>query len=225
MGRNRWVRTALSLFVSAAMVSGARVAAQTGRHLYEQKCGRCHTVVEPDEYSAEEWPGVVRSMKAQAALSQQEYAGIVEYLVSSAGEEGGKSGGGRPVVGGYLYSEYFQTEERTKNFDIHYLSLYANDRIYYFGEFELEHTERGDQDRRSAHAVQSVRRVSRSSAQLHHNQTPGFTRNRSERLEGGRGRSPGLSESQSAKLDRVRPVYRQRSVRWAEPPREQALPR
>ena len=121
---------------------------QVGKTLYDQKCGRCHAVYDPGDYSAGDWAGIVRSMKAQAALTAQEISELIEYLENESGKDPGTSHSQRPVLGGYLYTEYFQTPEETKNFDIHYLAMYvsgwANDDIYYFGEFELEHGGKGD---------------------------------------------------------------------------------
>lgn len=112
--------------------------------LYEMKCGRCHTAFKPGDYSPEDWPGIVRSMRAPAGLTGAQYDSIVEYVVSASGSEGGQtSSSSGPNIGGYLYSEYFQTEQEIKNYDIHYLSVslsgWAKDNIYYMGEFELEH--------------------------------------------------------------------------------------
>ena len=126
----------------AASSPEARASA-SAQLLYEQKCGRCHAAVEPAEYSPEEWPGVVRSMKAQAALSRQEYGEIVAYLTAEAREGGESSASSGPVIGGYLYTEYFQSQEKTRNYDIRYLAFHASgwvtEKVHYFGEFELEH--------------------------------------------------------------------------------------
>lgn len=119
------------------------VIAQQGAFLYETKCGRCHVAFAPEDFPSEEWPGIVRSMKAQAALTVSELETITEYLVSAGGR--GQTGtlSTKATLGGYLYTEYFQTPEKAMNFDIHYLALYAygwvNENIFYFGEFELEH--------------------------------------------------------------------------------------
>ncbi len=125
---------------------------QSGMALYQQKCGRCHTLYNPSDFSAGDWPTIVRSHKADARLSEAEIRTISEYLVGAAGgglsatesysgDQASQSRG--PVIGGYLYTEYFQTPEKAKNFDIHYLNLsisgWANDQINYVGEFELEH--------------------------------------------------------------------------------------
>lgn len=48
------------------------VIAQQGAFLYETKCGRCHVAFAPEDFPSEEWPGIVRSMKAQAALTVSE---------------------------------------------------------------------------------------------------------------------------------------------------------
>lgn len=85
-------------------------------------------------------------MKAQAALTAAEMKTITDYLSdASTGAVGAAQG---PILGGYLYSEFFRTPEQTKNFDIHYLAFsvtgWASENIQYFGEFELEHGGKGD---------------------------------------------------------------------------------
>ena len=120
-------------------------SAQADSALYEAKCGRCHAAYDPSDFSAEEWPGIVRSMRAQAALNIEDEEAITEYLLSLTGEgqDAPATVSHSPSLGGYIYTEYFQTPDRRSNFDIHYLAFYAygwiNDKIYYFGEFELEH--------------------------------------------------------------------------------------
>jgi hypothetical protein len=116
---------------------------QTSETLYKQKCGRCHVAYSPSDYTAKDWPNIVRSMKAQAALTDQEFEYIVEYLLNESDKSPDTSYSQAPTIGGYLYTEYFRSPEKTKNFDIHYLAIYLSgwitDNIYYFGEFELEH--------------------------------------------------------------------------------------
>jgi hypothetical protein len=134
--------------LSAVWIGAAfgNTTAQSGQALYEKKCGRCHVAYDPSEYTAETWPGLVRSMKAQAALTAAEMTEISDYLTTAGA--GAASAANGPIVGGYLYSEYFRTPETSKNFDIHYLTFsvtgWANENIQYFGEFELEHGGKGD---------------------------------------------------------------------------------
>ena len=139
MNNRKFAAGFLSLLLLAA--SAGEVLAQSGRELYEQKCSRCHAAFEPDRFSSLEWPGLVRSMKSQAKLSESEVAEIEGYLVAAA--PGEASAGGSAQLSGYLYTEYFRTEERTKNFDLHYLALqisgWLNESVAYLAEFELEH--------------------------------------------------------------------------------------
>ncbi len=136
-------------FISLLLLYTGTVSGYQGKSLYERKCGRCHVPYEPDRYSVDEWPGIVRSMMDRAALTTSEYDTIIDYVTGSGQKEGtaGAASYG-PRLGGYLYTEYFQTEEKTKNFDIHYLAVslagWATEDIYYFGEFELEHGGKGD---------------------------------------------------------------------------------
>ncbi len=130
-----------------ALEGAAAPSSHVGAALYERKCSRCHALYNPGSYGAAEWPSIVRSMKSQAALSPDDINAISEYLVQAARESGANggifSGGQGPMIGGYLYTEYFQTPSKKSNFDIHYLTVslsgWANDKIYYYGELELEH--------------------------------------------------------------------------------------
>lgn len=137
--------TAFLTFIWIGIAAGTATT-QSGQALYEQKCGRCHVAYDPSDYSREEWPGVARSMKAQAALTSAEMTAITDYLTNAS--TGAASAAQGPILGGYLYSEYFRTPEKAKNFDIHYLAFsvtgWANEKIQYFGEFELEHGGKAD---------------------------------------------------------------------------------
>ena len=116
---------------------------QNDKLFYEQKCGRCHVAFEPTDYASDEWPGIVKSMKAQASLTPQEITELTNYLIEKSQAKSDNARANRPVLGGYLYTEYFQSPEKIKNYDIHYLAMYvsgwANEKINYFAEFELEH--------------------------------------------------------------------------------------
>jgi len=137
------------VFVAFILVGAfsARVLGVPVDQLYELKCGRCHAAHDPTEYASEEWAGLVNSMKSQAALTVADMEELVAYLESESGKGRAEERSG-PILGGYLYTEYFRTPEKTKNFDIHYLAVsvsgWANEQINYFGEFELEHGGKGD---------------------------------------------------------------------------------
>jgi len=139
-----YIAVAIPVSVVTLLAAAWPVAAQQDSALYEAKCGRCHAAYDPSDFSAEEWPGIVRSMRTHAALSGEEERAITEYLHGLAAEDDDTvKVSHRPSIGGYIYTEYFQTPQQRKNFDIHYLALYAygwvTDKLFYFGEFELEH--------------------------------------------------------------------------------------
>ena len=129
--------------ITAITFSVMPVFGQSGKELFEKKCFRCHSTLKPTSYSLEDWPGLLNSMRDKAALTKKEYDEILEYIKIEAIPAHEKSFDLKPIVGGYLYTEYFQSPEKTKNFDIHYLAVYLSgwmsDKISYFGEFELEH--------------------------------------------------------------------------------------
>lgn len=133
---------AIMILSTISAVEGPLVA-QDAKTLYERKCGRCHAPYTPQSYPSHEWPGIVRSMRAQAGLTAEEEALLVAYLTELSGEGHQGGGGEGPVVGGYLYTEYFQDQEKARNFDLHYLAVsvsgWATEKIQYFAEFELEH--------------------------------------------------------------------------------------
>lgn len=109
-----------------AVTTGSNVADK-----YDRKCGRCHVAFKPGDFSARDWPGLVRGMKEKAALTEKELKEIVDYLVSNSNENENQVGSfvGRQTLGGYLYTEYFQSEERAKNFDLHYLAVSLSSNI------------------------------------------------------------------------------------------------
>ena len=62
------------LFLGPLFFFPSLVSAQDAEELYEAKCGRCHAAYSPNSYGPEEWPGIVRSMRAQSGLTAEEEA-------------------------------------------------------------------------------------------------------------------------------------------------------
>jgi Dihaem cytochrome c/Phosphate-selective porin O and P len=137
----------LTLFGLGSILQGADATPET-QQFYETKCGRCHRAIEPEEYTEKEWPHWVKSMRDKAGLTSEEVSLLTEYLTTESRQSETKSTGTAPHLGGYLYTEYFQTNEKTSNFDIHYLAVmlsgWAGENISYFAEFELEHGGKDD---------------------------------------------------------------------------------
>ena len=55
-----------------------------GQNTYNSKCGSCHTLVQPSEYSAHEWVPILRSMCRKAKLDEIEKANVTAYVMSIA---------------------------------------------------------------------------------------------------------------------------------------------
>lgn len=54
----------------------------TGRKLYVEKCGGCHSLSAPAQYSVQEWERIMEKMKIRAAVSEEEKNLMMRYLVT-----------------------------------------------------------------------------------------------------------------------------------------------
>lgn len=123
-----------SLFANPAILEGEK--------LYQRKCSRCHTAYQPQKYSAEEWETLLKEMGPLSGLDEKEEKTILAYLEEVSGKKEKKLPTA-PVLGGYLYSEFFSSKDKTDTFDVHYLNINLSGRIHkrvtYRAEFEIEH--------------------------------------------------------------------------------------
>lgn len=55
-----------------------------GKTTYEAKCGRCHALHAPDEYTAEKWVPYVDAMAPKARLTDSEKANVLAYVQANA---------------------------------------------------------------------------------------------------------------------------------------------
>ena len=85
----------------------------------------------------------MKEMGPLSGLNEKTEKSIMNYLEENAGEK--KIGGlpTAPVLGGYIYTEFFSSKASTDTFDIHYLNVNLagrlHDRVSYKAEFEFEH--------------------------------------------------------------------------------------
>lgn len=132
----------LSLILLQAFAFGQEEAYKSER-LYQLKCGRCHFAYSPQSYAAEEWATVMETMGPLAGLDEEQEKIILDYLQSEASKKGRGVLPTSPVLAGYMYTEFFSSEDSTDTFDIHYLNVNISgrlhDRISYRTEFEFEH--------------------------------------------------------------------------------------
>jgi hypothetical protein len=114
-----------------------------GQRLYDLKCGRCHMAYAPQKYSVEEWITVVKEMGPLSGLNEDTEGAIMAYLEQNAGKKTLGSLPTSPVLGGYIYTEFFHSPAITDTFDIHYLNVNLtgrlHERVSYRAEFEFEH--------------------------------------------------------------------------------------
>lgn len=55
-----------------------------GKTLYENSCVRCHKLNTPNEYTAQEWHGIVNRMQPKARITDQQKTIILRYLLADA---------------------------------------------------------------------------------------------------------------------------------------------
>lgn len=53
-----------------------------GKVLFEERCGRCHRLYEPKEFTKEDWGPILKSMQPKAKLSDAEIGQVEAYIVS-----------------------------------------------------------------------------------------------------------------------------------------------
>ncbi|HKI59391.1 MAG TPA: hypothetical protein VKA00_09265 [Trueperaceae bacterium] len=53
-------------------------------NLYQTRCSACHALHDPTEFTANQWPGVLKAMGQNAALDQQQLNLITAYLQAHA---------------------------------------------------------------------------------------------------------------------------------------------
>ena len=58
-----------------------------GRALYVSKCGSCHTLKLPSEYSVDVWKKNLDEMQVRAKISDEEKSDIFKYLRADAKKE------------------------------------------------------------------------------------------------------------------------------------------
>jgi hypothetical protein len=69
---------------STALVSSVTSVWSGAATFYGQKCSQCHTLHQPTEFTANQWPGIVGSMAHNAALSGTQQDLVVRYLQAHA---------------------------------------------------------------------------------------------------------------------------------------------
>lgn len=82
---NQWDQVSVTGWVkSSSLVADLDQVWKAGRQLFEQTCSSCHALHPTTEFGANEWPGVLQSMKENVALTNEQYALILRYVQAHA---------------------------------------------------------------------------------------------------------------------------------------------
>ena len=74
--------TEQKVVVQAPVTNGAQIV--DGGKIYEARCGKCHELHKPDEFTASEWPDILRSMAPKAKLNQSMKEMVMAYVTANA---------------------------------------------------------------------------------------------------------------------------------------------
>ncbi len=80
-----WKHVKLAGFVgSEHLVPDVATVWTSAQKLYSTRCTACHALHAPTEFTANQWPGVLRTMVRNAALDPEEAALVTRYLQAHA---------------------------------------------------------------------------------------------------------------------------------------------
>lgn len=65
-------------------VSTTTDLAVSGKQIFEAKCGRCHALKNPSEYTSQEWRPIMNSMADKAKLTTTEKTAVLTYVMQEA---------------------------------------------------------------------------------------------------------------------------------------------
>ena len=84
----------------AARLGYTGEAVAHGRDVYVLRCGRCHSLKRPADYSEEKWDTILPRMSRKAGLDRGEEADVRAYVISARLRDAGGSGEAAPSGGG-----------------------------------------------------------------------------------------------------------------------------
>lgn len=60
------------------------VVADQGKVVYQAKCGKCHGLKNPGDYTVDQWDGILKKMAPNARLTTEETEQVTAYVRSLA---------------------------------------------------------------------------------------------------------------------------------------------
>lgn len=80
-----WERVVITGWVSSKDLVGQISSVwQKANAIYQKRCTACHALHQPTEFTANQWPSILRIMTKRAALTPEDTALVTEYLQSHA---------------------------------------------------------------------------------------------------------------------------------------------
>ncbi|HEV7782459.1 MAG TPA: hypothetical protein VGO58_14390 [Chitinophagaceae bacterium] len=55
-----------------------------GKMIFTNRCGRCHDLPKPEQYTSERWKGILSYMNPRAGLNEEQGVHITAYLQANA---------------------------------------------------------------------------------------------------------------------------------------------
>ncbi|MFV0360211.1 NapC/NirT family cytochrome c [Tropicimonas sp.] len=85
-----WAETTLEVWLApGALTDDPDALMEYGAELYRATCANCHAAPAPDHYVANQWIGVMNSMKREISISDEQYRFLQKYLQLLASDVAG----------------------------------------------------------------------------------------------------------------------------------------
>lgn len=80
-----WNKTVISFWVNKKDIT-ANISAltQEGKTLFDTRCGACHATPELNHFTVNQWPGIIKSMKARAGLEKRDLQLVIKYVQNNS---------------------------------------------------------------------------------------------------------------------------------------------
>lgn len=83
-----WSKVSIKLWIKEEhTVNNINTIWTKSQTLYEQRCGACHATPDLEHFTANQWPGVIKSMASRAGLLKEESLLVTKYVQDKARKE------------------------------------------------------------------------------------------------------------------------------------------
>ena len=83
-----WSKVSIKLWINEKhIVKNINTVWKKSETLYEERCGACHATPDLEHFTANQWPGVIKSMASRAGLLEKESVLVTKYVQNKARKE------------------------------------------------------------------------------------------------------------------------------------------